>query len=248
MPRPGRGRWWLVAAFVVAACAVCVRLGFWQLERHAAKDAQLREARSALAQPPRVLEALPVGDTLALGVRVELRGTWERAHLLLSGRTHLSEPGVSWVTPLVLASGERVLVERGWVAAPDGRASAPSWLASDATARVTGVVQPFARVPRPATWARLPEEPAGVVRWSVRALERDSCVARLGALAPFVVRELPPSPPRAREAGPQPEPYDLATGSVHLSYAVQWFGIALVVLAGAVALGWRGRRRESARA
>jgi cytochrome oxidase assembly protein ShyY1 len=107
---------------------------------------------------------------------------------------------------------------------------------------VDGVVVAYARPPRPAAWTVLPSDSAGVVLWSVRSLDRDSCVARLGALAPFMVRVLPG--PDDATGVLRPEPFVLEDGGMHLGYAVQWFGIALVIVAGA----WALARRAAARA
>ena len=232
----------LPALAVLVAAAVCVRLGFWQLDRW--QDVRERRAaqQTALAgEPVELGTALPVTSPEP-GTRVRLGGRYEPStHLLLSGRTRLSDPGVVVATVRVLPSGERVLVERGWMAAPDARTAHPENVPVTDEA-VDGVVVAYARPPRPAAWTVLPSDSAGVVLWSVRSLERDSCVARLGALAPFMVRVLPG--PDDATGVLRPEPFVLEDGGMHLGYAVQWFGIALVIVAGA----WALARRAAARA
>src|SRR6516164_9250001 len=109
-----------LGALVIAATATCVRLGFWQLARMHYKHALHAAQRALLAQPPlEVEQALPASPP-ETGSRVRVRGRWDpSAHVLLSGRTHLGAAGVSLVSAVRLASGEQVLVERGWIAAED---------------------------------------------------------------------------------------------------------------------------------
>lgn len=241
-PRPVPRRWLLPALVVLSAAAVCVRLGFWQLGRWQDARERLAAQAAALAGEPVELGAALPPTSPGSGTRVRLGGRWEPSvHLLLSGRTRLSDPGVVVATVRVLPSGERVLVERGWMAAPDARTAHPEGSPVTDEA-VDGVVVAFASPPRPAAWTELPSDSAGVALWSVRSLERDSCVARLGALAPFMVRVLPGSEDAV--GSPRPEPFALEDGGMHLGYALQWFGIALVIVAGA----WALARRAAARA
>lgn len=247
---------------MIAASGVCVRLGVWQLQRRAEKHVLHAAQQAALAAPP-----LEMADTLlaapAHGVRVRARGHWDRrAHVLLSGRTHLGAAGVSLVTPLVLANGERVLVERGWLAAADSRTAHPEH-DDTSLAEVTGVVQGFPKPAMATPWVALPADTDGVALWSARVLVADSARARLGApLADWVLRVLPTSEsdvhahevssraapsehslrkvePSHEPAPPEPEPYLIADESMHLSYAIQWFAFAAVIAFGSLALARR---------
>jgi surfeit locus 1 family protein len=226
-----------------------VRLGFWQLARMREKHALHAAQRARLAGPPADVEsALPASPPEA-GSRARVRGRWEpAAHVLLSGRSHLGgAPGVSLVSGVRLTSGELVLVERGWLEAADSRTAHPERL-SDSLADVTGVVLTLERSPDPAAsrlgaptpWAELPSERAGTRLWSARALDADSARARFaGTVAPWMVRVLPGG---GRTAGaPIPEDYVLPDESMHLSYAIQWFGFALIISLGSLALA---RRRK----
>ncbi len=107
------------AGLAVVAAALCIRLGFWQLDRHAERRTanELRverlelppfrlDARTARASP----EALALGpdgepaDSL-LWRRVELVGRWDfPRELLLRNRSYQGVPGVHVVTPLLLTS------------------------------------------------------------------------------------------------------------------------------------------------
>ena len=241
-PRAAR----LVAALLVLASAgTCVGLGFWQLGRAGEKRAAHAAIVERLEQPP--IEAADGIVTLIPGRRVRLRGTWDRErHILLSGRTHLGAAGVQLVTPLVLPSGVRVLVERGWLAADDSRIAHPErW--ADSAAVVEGVAERYPVSRRAIAWAELASERAGTTMWSARTLDLGEVAAHVPApVANAYVRAfavtgdtasvrpgllaLPYAPPDSGER-------------VHLAYAVQWFAFACIIVAGAVALA---RRRPAA--
>ena len=228
----------LVGALVVGATATCVRLGFWQLARMHEKHVLHAAQRALLARSPLELEqALPATPPES-GSRVHVRAPWDlTTHVLLSGRTHLGAAGVSLVSAVQLGSGERVLVERGWLPTADARTAHPE-LFPDSLADETGVVLPLERSPHPTPWAALPSERASVRVWSARALERDSVAARFaGSLAPWMVLVLPD--PAHAPGAPIPEDYVVPDESMHLSYAIQWFGFALIVSLGSLALALR---------
>ena len=110
----------LLLAVALAAGAVCVRLGFWQLSRRAEKRHANAAMEAALAGP-----ALDVGDSLPRWERVGrrvvvVRGRFDdHRQILIAGREHIGQPGVGVVTPLLTASGGAVLVDRGWLPAED---------------------------------------------------------------------------------------------------------------------------------
>ena len=88
--------------------------------------------------------------------------------------------------------------------------------------------------------------PLGTVRadsatlWSMRSLDRDSLAARFPyTLAGFVVRQLPGEGVPDHPLRTPPRPYD---ETMHLSYAVQWFTFAAILLGGSVILAFTRRR------
>ena len=240
----------LLGMLVVAASATCVRLGFWQLARMRQKHAIHSVQRALLERDPiDVASALP-HTAPEMGARARVRGRWDHsAIILLSGRTHLGAAGVSLVSGVRLDSGELVIVERGWIEAADARTAHPeSIAASDSVADVTGVVLPLEHALDPVTkrpgaptpWAELSSEHAGTRLWSARALEADSTAARFaGTVATWMVRELPGS--ERAPGAPIAEPYVVPDESMHLSYAIQWFGFALIISGGSLALALKKR-------
>jgi surfeit locus 1 family protein len=113
----GRGAVVLVAALATAAGTA--RLGLWQLDRAAEKQA-LHDARQRKrALPPlnaAELARRPDEVPAQLHRSVDLQGTWLAAHTVyLENRQMNGRPGFFAVTPLRLGDGSAVLVERGWV-------------------------------------------------------------------------------------------------------------------------------------
>jgi len=106
----------LVAALALAA--LTARLGVWQLDR-----ADQKNTLQAAIEQRRALPALPV-ESLArdpqalpgqLHRRVELQGRWmAAATVYLENRQMNGRPGFFVVTPLQLADGTAVAVQRGW--------------------------------------------------------------------------------------------------------------------------------------
>lgn len=244
----------LVIALTVAA--VCVRLGFWQLDRLAERRAHNETVLSRLDADPVAVADLPA-DTAGIRYRrVRLAGEYDFEHeLVLTGRSREGSPGVHLITPLRVPGMERpVLVNRGWVYSPDAATvdfmrwqSAPE-AAGVAYVELFGDVRPgearSAAHPRAARWIDSAAV-AGVVPYPV---------------APYYVVLLPDSARTRREAeaaeglpgrqagggggieaeSPADAPGrlvipDLGDGP-HLSYAVQWFLFATVAVVGVTAL------------
>ncbi len=108
-----------LAAVAVLVATACVLLGRWQLNRLAQRRARNAALAARLALPP-----LPVGRNVtadsARQRRVVARGVYDfAAERTWPGRSFQGTPGVALLTPLRLADGSAVLVDRGWVPSPD---------------------------------------------------------------------------------------------------------------------------------
>jgi surfeit locus 1 family protein len=109
----------LVLGAAVLLAATTARLGWWQLDRAAQKRAAqaLLEARRAL--PPLPEAALARTGTAAqdqIQRRVALQGRWLSRHAVyLDNRQMDGRQGFFLMTPLLLADGSAVLVQRGWL-------------------------------------------------------------------------------------------------------------------------------------
>ena len=220
-----RDRVGLMLALVVAAA--CVRLGMWQLQRLHERRERNAALLAARARPPLEVEGSLPPDS-ARDRRLHARGVYDYAHeRLWHARSYEGVPGVDLVTPLRLADGAGVLVDRGWAPSPDAyHLDQPAYREGD-SAVVLGVGM---LAPR----ARGDVDPGAL---------RDSVPYRL---LPFVIQELPPSTalyrllPPGLVRWPMPE---LSDGP-HLSYAIQWFSFAVIIAVGSLALA-RKRAAEA---
>ena len=119
-----RNRAWVVLAATLLVMALTARLGVWQLARAAQKEALQSNLDSRRVLPP-----LPVADlartaeaaALQHHRRIAVTGRWLPQHtVFLDNRQFNGRPGFCMLTPLEMAPGDVVLVQRGW-APRDGR-------------------------------------------------------------------------------------------------------------------------------
>ncbi|GIG19414.1 SURF1-like protein [Cellulomonas chitinilytica] len=120
-----RPRMIVLLVVLLAAAAVCARLGAWQLDRAQVRGAKAedRHVAALVAAPP-----VPLGDVLTpqtsfrgdmVSRKVTVTGAYDAAgQLLVGGRAHDGVTGYLVVTPLREPGGAVLPVVRGWVAAP----------------------------------------------------------------------------------------------------------------------------------
>ena len=133
-------RWLGYAALTLAAATVMTLLGFWQLDRYHQRTAiNDRIDAGAVATPVALTDVLqaPTGAPGTTGPAPAESARWTRVkatghydgtrEVLVRGRTVDGQVGFEVITPLVLADGSAVLVDRGWVPpAPGGAIAMPS--------------------------------------------------------------------------------------------------------------------------
>jgi len=195
-----------LAIGAVLVAAVCVRLGIWQLDRLAQRRARNAALAARLALPPLAVTRSTPADS-ARERRVQARGVYDFAHeLTWPGRSFEGTPGVALITPLKLADGSGVLVDRGWAPSPDAFHVDHTLYREPDTATVTGI-------------ALIPPRGRGDV-------------AVVGFL-PFVIQDQAPDPAAGLPRRWPPPAFD---NGPHLSYAIQWFSFALIALVGTAVL------------
>jgi surfeit locus 1 family protein len=220
----------------VIGAVVCVRLGFWQLDRLEHRRAANAAIEAGLAAAPGEATDLLRDDPATLAYRPAIAtGTYDPSgELVLYGRSLDGRPGDHVLTPLVLDDGTRLLVDRGWIPfAPartvplTGVAAAPS-----GPVRVTGVLR--ASESGDAFGDQAPAD-ADVVR----AVNLDELRARDPGLAPAYLQLTAQDPAQPE---PIPAPIEPLGDGPHLSYAIQWFAFATIAVVGVSFLLVRGRR------
>jgi surfeit locus 1 family protein len=220
--------------FALVVSAGCVRLGFWQLHRLAERRAVNAMLSARLSAPPLAVRDVLRDSATAGFRRASATGTYDFANeLALASRTRQGSPGVNIVTPLRLAGTDTaVLVNRGWVYAPDAMTADFARWSEPKAATVTGYLQEIGRAAR----GRLTAE---TNRRVIRHLDIDSLAKRFPyPIAPFllVVTEAPSTGPASgkRDSTPARIPLPLLDEGPHLGYAFQWFAFALIGVVGAV--------------
>ena len=229
----------LLLGCFVAAALVCARLGLWQVHRLQQRRTANAAALAARSKPPVTIER---GDATGAGLidrRVVASGRYDDDHaIILRGRVYEGAPGVEIVSPLVLDNGKSaVLVNRGFIPAPDAFTVDPDAWREPGRVRVEGFALPI----RPGGGA--PLQRGKETTWARLDLE----ALRAGLpyrISPVYIRQLPDSTlPRFPR---RLEPLPLDDGP-HLSYAIQWFSFSVMALVFGIVLARQKRELEKPR-
>ncbi|GGC62900.1 SURF1 family protein [Chelatococcus reniformis] len=220
------GLLWPAVATVIGL-AILVGLGLWQLERRAWKTELLAriDARIHAAPTPLPPEAQWAQWTAAAD---------EYRHVAATGRYRFDKQvlvrgnsprergtvvaGFAVITPLELASGATVLVNRGFIAEEMRDALVPLDRRTDPAAAITGLMR--------ASQARTSFTPAddpGRGEWFTRDITAIAAAEKLARTAPFII-----------DADAKPGQIEGPRGGLtvvnfpndHLQYALTWFGLA----------------------
>ena len=235
------------AVATVVCAALLIGLGDWQLRRLAWKEALIAAVEARAHAAP--VDAPPESEWPRLDPadyeyrRVRLSGAFEENRQILVfralGEPHgrYGGPGFLVMTPLRLADGATVLVDRGFV--PEGRKAA----ADDGLGGVQATVTGLMRVSETRNWFTPPDDPASG-QWFTRDVGAIAAAKGLTRVAPFFIDADAGADPRALPEGGETI---LAFPNNHLSYALTWFGIAAALVGVFVAYA-ASRLREAGRA
>jgi surfeit locus 1 family protein len=245
----------VLAVLAIAIAAVCIRLGFWQLDRLDQRRAENARVIAGLRAEPVELTETPIDSTASRAKRIRLRGTYDfENEVVVINRSRDGAPGVNILTPVRMPGRDTaVVVNRGWVYSADGAtidltqwrepAEAQgtaylSWLASTTTSAADST----------AVAARSPGSLAD--RRRVSRAEREAIAAMIPyPIAPYQLillddaAALDPSSSGGATAGPlgtetidRTRPIRIPPPALdegpHRSYAIQWFAFAAIALIG----------------
>ncbi|HYL23014.1 MAG TPA: SURF1 family protein [Burkholderiales bacterium] len=224
-----RPRGWTFA-LAAAACAAFIALGNWQSRRADAKRALAEELDQAARATPVELPAARVDAAPLIHRRVAARGVFlpERT-VLLANRMRQARAGYEVVTPLRLGdSAWHVLVERGWVAAPQTAGALPQVRTPPGVQHIDGIA--LERLPRALETG---VSPGGKVRQN---LDLAAFAAETGlALQPLIIEQHSDTGDGLQRDWPRA---DLRI-EMHESYALQWYTFAALAIVLAVVLSFR---------
>ncbi len=224
-----------------AAIASTLSLGSWQLRRADEKLAlQAAWDRAEQAAPVPVAAADIAGIAERLPLRVQLRGRLVPAHeIWLDNRQMDGQTGLMLVTPLRLADGATVLVNRGFARRdPRDRGRLPAVVRPEGEITVEGTA-----VPHASRVLQIGENAAagsGAAVWQnldYEAFERAS-----GLHVPrWIVQQTSGADDGLLRHWPRP-----STGvDKHHGYALQWFALAALIAVLTAYFGLRARRRRT---
>lgn len=217
-PLPG-----LTVATLIAL-AILIGLGTWQLQRRAGKHEQLDQIASRAGAAPAPVEVLLATGDYAAYRAATAQGTYDHAaeSYVYAPRPNegAARPGFKVITPLRLASGGLILVDRGWVAA--GRKSPESRRTGqpEGETEIAGTLRPSSR---PGTFTPPPDAATRTF------YQRDgAAMAKLHGLelASLLILEAATKV----EGGPEPLASQLNIPDNHLQYAITWFALAIVLV------------------
>ena len=233
-PAVRRSRWlsWSFIGFMLALMVLFTALGIWQVERLAEKEHLIANVAARMDLPPEHLppvEEWASFDAEAWDYRqVIASGTFRSSETVLvftslaDQRGKLSGPGYWVMTPLELAAGGTVFINRGFVPQDSAEAFAAGGVVEPGLVSLTGIARASEEIgsftPAPDTAKR--------VEW-VRNTER------LAALAGPVPQPVAPIyidlPASGDGALPQGGETTVSFPNNHLGYAITWFGFATLV-------------------
>lgn len=236
---PRSAKRFVLVALSLVATALFLALGIWQVERRAWKLDLIARVEARLAAAPVPAPGRAAWPAITRDAdeyrRVTATGRFfpDRAVRVMA----VTEKGAgSWLLePLVTASGDTILVNRGFVPAdwqaPAGGEQAPAG-DGEGSAPVTGLL----RMPEPGGGFLRSNDPDHD-RWYSRDVAAIAAAKGLGPTAPYFIDA---DASGNRPGGPVGGLTVVAFRNHHLIYALTWFGLA--VLSGYAAYrAWRER-------
>ena len=227
--------WFLFASLFAAAC---VGLANWQFDRRDQAVSKIQRMVDNFDKPAIAFDAisdLNLDDvTLLEWSPVEVSGNYlTDQELLVRNRPIAGQPGFIQLVPFQLASGEVVIIERGWIPANSELAPATKMTPSNQSKSLVARVRLSELTPNR-------DSPEGfATSIHIESLEKTLGTTLEKQFYLRLVSELP-----GEASSPQPISKPALDEGNHLSYAVQWILFALM---GFFALFWAIRQEQEYR-
>ena len=219
--------------FVLAGVALCVRLGFWQLDRLEQRRAFNTHVEAMWAAEPIDLNVNQDGLTEMEYRLVLVKGEFDfENQIVLRNQYWQNRYGYHLLTPLILYDNTAVLVDRGWIPS-EGNNQPNDWRVYDEqlSGRLTGIIRLGREEPdmggRPDPTLALNQDRLSL--WNNVNIERIEDQLPYDLLDIYVQQD-----PNEGDTEPpipfQPE-IEISEGP-HLGYAGQWFTFATLLFFG----------------
>lgn len=227
----GKGSLIILTGCGLVALAILLALGKWQLDRLAWKEDLIARISRQSGAPPSPLppeSAWPAFDVRDAEYRhVKLSGRYDFSRQVL---VHVNAPkehgvvraGYVTITPITLADGSIVLVNRGFVPLEMRYALAAIDARTPAEASVTGLLR-ASQIREPF----VPEDDPAKGEWFTRDIAAIAAAKHLERVAPFIVDASAAGP---YVEGPRPGLTVISFPNKHLEYALTWFGLAATLV------------------
>lgn len=242
--RPRGGPWRKGATFLLllAVLAILVSLGNWQVRRLHWKEGLLADIAARRAMAPVGIGEIDRmvaggGDVDYRPVRVT--GTFDHAHEQFFFATFRGDTGYYVYTPMKLAGGDVLFVNRGFV--PYDRKAREGRAAGNVEGEVTVSGLARNRLSSKPSWFVPDNDPAkNIFYWKdIDAMAANAGLDSASVLPFFVDADATPNPGGLPEGGVTQ--FDFPNS--HLQYAITWYGLALT-LCGVVAVYWLRNNRN----
>jgi surfeit locus 1 family protein len=222
---------WLATVLTLLLLPGFISMGCWQLRRADEKRALMSQAAAGQSQTVALHAAN--ADQLTRYQHVSVQGVFDSEHQLLidSMPSSSGQSGYRVCTPLKLADGSIVLIDRGWIAkdriSKDNTLAIPAFAALQVDSQPTAISGIIDELPRPGiragnagittSWPQILNYP-GIEE--LRTLYGSSLQTRI------VLMDADNSAGFER----QWQIKQGFTSERHIAYAVQWFGFAVTLL------------------
>jgi len=215
---------WYITLLALSTIAIMSSLGIWQLQRAHFKD-ELNERFNTRSQT----DQFTLSDLSRFGADVadypiKISGSVDNSHIiLLDNQVYKTHAGFHVLNVLTTHQGERILINRGWVAlVNNNRTPLPAIPAIEGEFSAEGTIH----IPNPRQFL-LREDNFSQYAWPlvIQKIEFEKLANALGVeLKPFVLR----LNPDATQAFVREWQSNAMPADKHRAYAAQWFAMALV--------------------
>jgi len=235
--RPGAGLFVAVAI----ALAILLSLGTWQVYRLQWKEHLLAEIEARRHAPPAALAEVEQRAKSGADidyVPVAVSGTFEHAHEQYFFATNDGEVGYHVYTPLILADGRAVFVNRGFV--PEALKDPAKRSDGQVSGAVTVIGLARVKLDGKPSWVVPDNEPSKQLYFwkDLDAMAASAAVPKDKLVPLFVDADATANPGGWPKGGVT----QLDLPNNHLSYAFTWYGLAAVLLVVSV-LAFRRKAR-----
>jgi cytochrome oxidase assembly protein ShyY1 len=226
--------------FVVIMLPTLIALGRWQLDRAVQKDEAYALAEAARTEAPLSMSGYRALTESTRAYRtLTLPGRFDPERLmLLDNQIHAGQVGY-WIMQLfqVENRSEQFLVNRGFIAAPQRRDIWPQVETPDSVVVISGLLWPqLGLLPLFEDAAVLESAPGSTGGWPrrIQRIDFETFARWLPGLEAMELRLVDGSNALMSVAAPT----ELPNGAPrHRGYALQWFGLATVLMIGFVVFG-----------